>query len=341
MLKAAWIFGAIVLLVAAPVQTGWADDRYEAVVPVSGRDQVAYRRGLSEALDQVATKALGSPGAASRLVSGVADPERLVQQFAYRQGEGGSTLLWVRFDPRAVEEALRAEGVQAQGPERPVVLVWMVVQDQDHLSLVGADEGSDFQRALMAAAKRRGLPVFLPLLDLEDDSRIQTSDVWAGLGPAVRTASERYHPGAVLLARISASGAGRWGADWTLEAKGEPLQWHTDGTLTEAIDAGVDRAADALAPRQASRRPESGEGREALKVDGIDSFQDFVRAMGYIVSLSPVRHVEPQLVRPGSVTFAVDLQGGRVDLDAALSSGQVLRPVAGNGGEPADYGLVR
>jgi hypothetical protein len=312
------------------------------VVPVTGRDQAAYRRGLSEALNQVATKLSGSRDAASRLASAVGDPERLVQQFGYREDEGGRTLLWVRFQPRAVDEALGAQGVPARGVERPAVLGWMAVQDQGGRFLVGADERPDVQRAVMAAAERRGLSLFLPLLDLEDQSRVQASDVWAGFGPAVQAASERYHPGAILLARISAAGTGRFGADWILESGGEPLQWHTDGTLQGAIDAGVDRAADALAARYASERPQSRPKSEGtLRVDGIDSFRDLMRVMGYIASLPPVRRVEPRLVQPGSVTFAVDLQGPRADLDAALTSGQVLRPLPGSGGEPADYGLAR
>jgi uncharacterized protein len=335
-------FWAACLLLAAPSFAAKVHDLYEALVPVSGRDQAAYREALGQALTQVALRVSGRGDAAARLALKPGEAERLVQQSGYREGEGGAILLWVRFEPQAVDDALRARGLPVWGTERPAVLLWLAIEDQGRRFLVGADERPDVQAAVSAAARRRGLPLFLPLLDLEDQARVQAADVWAGFGDAVQAASARYHADAVLLGRIAPVTAGHWGGDWMLEAGGTGAQWRTEGSLTELIDAAVDRAADALAARYALGAAEAGEGGEGtLRVSGISNVQEYAHVLSYIASLAPVRRVEPQIVQPESVTFHVDLKAGRGDLEHEIALGQVLEPLPATGGGPREYGLVR
>ena len=46
--------------------------------------------------------------------------------------------------------------------------------------------------ALRARAAYRGMPLQLPLMDLEDQAGLTPADVWSGYQPGIRQASARY-----------------------------------------------------------------------------------------------------------------------------------------------------
>jgi hypothetical protein len=317
------------------------NELYEAEVPVSGRDPQLHPDAVLQALLAVAVKVSGQSQVASQLKSAVANPERLVQQFTYREGEGGRTMLWVRFEPRAVDDLLRAHGLPVWGNPRPTVLLWLGLEDQGQRILVGADERPDLQQAATAAARRRGIPLFMPLLDLEDQTRVQAADVWAGRMESLRSASARYHADAILVAHVAPVAADHWVGEWTLQIGGEPKQWRTEGSATGVVEAGVDDAADALA-RHPAGAGGGGPEQQALmiKVKGIGSLPEYARVLRYLASLSPVKQVRPRLVEPDSVTFSLDVSGGRADLDRAIALGHLLAPVPSPAGAAAEYGLT-
>ena len=100
----------------------------------------------------------------------------------------------VGFFPARVEQALTARNLPVWGPERPLTLLWIAVDDgiggRALLSANGtADEGAEpspemstlveqLRTELLAVADERGIPVTFPLLDLEDLDTVTFADVW-------------------------------------------------------------------------------------------------------------------------------------------------------------------
>jgi len=67
------------------------------------------------------------------------------------------------------------------GKQRPSTLVWLVVEDEGGRRLIGTDEESEYLSVLKERASVRGIPMLIPLLDLEDNARLKPSDVWGGV----------------------------------------------------------------------------------------------------------------------------------------------------------------
>src|SRR5258706_5789879 len=58
------------------------------------------------------------------------------------------------------------------------------------------------RKELLAVADERGLPVTLPLLDVQDLRAVTFADVWGGFEDRVAAASVRYRADALLIGRV-------------------------------------------------------------------------------------------------------------------------------------------
>ncbi|MGA7800178.1 MAG: DUF2066 domain-containing protein, partial [Gammaproteobacteria bacterium] len=236
-------------LSAAPVE-----HLFQAEVPVSDQGVGERAGAVRDALTEVLVRLTGERDVAQQPVAAdlLKDSDRFVQQYRYRRepppdaGAQASALwLWVRFDARGIERAVRRAGLPLWGRERPLTLIWLAVQDGDQRYLVASDADSDLRRTVEREARRRGVPVLFPLLDLEDQARVQFPDVWGGFVDMVTDASKRYHAPDVLIGRLAHNAGGGWSARWTMELDGDEINWvASDASVDTVLAAGVDGAAD-------------------------------------------------------------------------------------------------
>ena len=147
------------------------------------------------------------------------------------------------------------------GPERPLTLVWIAVDDGvGGRALLGANEAAQFgtpttpQRAellttvradVVAAADERGLPIAWPLLDLEDLNAVTFTDVWGGFDDRIVAASTRYRADAVLIGRVRPGIFGNE-VEW-LFVRGVERQALPVAAVRDGLDVAADRYAAELA----------------------------------------------------------------------------------------------
>ncbi|MEJ2646488.1 MAG: DUF2066 domain-containing protein [Gammaproteobacteria bacterium] len=321
---------------AAPVE-----HLFQAEVPVA--DQGAGERGAAvhKALADVLVRLTGEQDVAQQPAAAnlLSNPDRFVQQYRYRRkpppdvkpSSTSALWLWVRFDARGVEKAVRQAGLPLWGRERPLTLIWLAVQDGNQRYLVASDADSDMRRAVQREAHRRGVPVLFPLLDLEDQSRVQFPDVWGGFVGVVTDASKRYHAPDVLIGRLAHQSGGNWTARWTMELDGDEINWvASDPSVDTVLAAGIDGAADRLAARLAVSPGSGGQTQLSLTVDGVQSLADYARVSKYLASLTPVQQLDITRVDGSQVTFGLELDGATGTLDQAIALGSVLQPVSGS-----------
>src|SRR5690606_25504380 len=121
----------------------------------------------------------------------------------------------VEFNAARVSQALAQRNRPVWGPERPLTLLWVAFDDGfGERVLLGANDagvaaGSPLAELLQttraelaAAADERGLPIALPLLDLEDLQALTFTDVWGGFEEPIRAASARYGADSILIGRV-------------------------------------------------------------------------------------------------------------------------------------------
>lgn len=360
---------AALMLAATPAVAVTVDDLYEASVEVAGKGADARSEGFHRALEEVLIRVSGSSAVLSNPdIEGLLEaPERFVQQYRYEAleeeddddtgttddaddgdapeaGDAGATTaaaagddpepthrLEVSFTGARIEDALRERGVIVWGRQRPEVLVWLAVDDGRERYIIDADGDSPPHRAFMAQSRERGLPLLLPLLDVADRSELEFVDISGGFLDAVERASERYRAEAVLVGHLQRGGDG-WQADWNLLGVGERRTWSARArALDDAVASGVHGATDRLAAALAGRTDE----RTALRVrvQAVDSLDDYARVGNYLESLVRVRSANVAHVRPGEAVFAVDLQGRPEDLERTIALGNTLVAVERPEGE--------
>jgi hypothetical protein len=307
---------------------------YSAEVPVENQSDAVRSRGFERALREVFVKVSGD----SRVRN---DPEldavlrrapRYVREFSYTthapaDSSGGTPSLWLRvsFDATSVDRLLRESGLPVWGKERPSTLLWLAVQGGRERSIVGSDSDASLLESIAKAAEGRGVPVLLPLMDLEDRSHVNFADFLGGFDESVLAASERYGADAILIASLSRRNSGSWYGRFTLRSGGlhESRELNA-GSADALIRSGIDFMADQLAGQYAYPSQQAGETTVVLQVTGVDALTDYARVLSYLSGLSLVSSVEPRRLAQGSVRYAMSVRGGRADLQRVIALGSVL-----------------
>lgn len=321
------------LLLSLLYGVAWAEpaDLYAAEVAVAD-DSVAVRtEALSQALQQVLVKVSGStevgghPGAAAVL----ARPGSLVQQYRYRldsAGESPQRYLWAKFDKVALDRLLRESGIPLWGSRRPRLLVWLAVEQGGRRSLLNLEGDMTAREAMQQRAAARGLPLQLPLMDLQDQAALNAADLWADYEAALREASRRYPHDVILTGRLRASD-GHWQSDWTL--------WEADRQQTfdtaalpwpVVLQAGIDGAQNRLAARYVPAT-QGDDGPEPLRVSfsGIDSLAAYGRLMQILGQHESISRIKLRQVEGDRVLTELWVRGGRGALSRGLSLGGELQ----------------
>ncbi|WP_166358995.1 DUF2066 domain-containing protein [Pseudomonas akapageensis] len=220
---------------------------YQVREPVSGQSTDERTQAVQRALETLVLRLTGDPKAfeSAGLAELRNDPQQIISKFGYEAGPPESLL--VDFDPATTDRALRKAGLAQWGSNRPTILGWWLNDGSEGSSLVGDGQGS--AQPLRRAAQHRGLPLRLPLADL-NEQLVATAEHLEGTDPApLRAASARYGADA-LLAVHATEASGQWQAKWNLWL----LDQHQQGTAQGADPAALADAVmlavnNSLAPR--------------------------------------------------------------------------------------------
>ncbi len=124
---------------------------YEGRVVVADQGDAARDQGLGEALAQVLERVSGQPAASPQLLPLLTRAPRLVQRYGYeRDPATGQLLLVASFDPRGVDNALRAQRLPVWGGSTRAA-------EDVELRLTGLSGIRDYGRGLAAIQSLPGL----------------------------------------------------------------------------------------------------------------------------------------------------------------------------------------
>ena len=183
---------------------------YQVRTAVSSQQPEDRVAGLNRALDILVVRLTGDSAAlqAPGLAELRKDPQQLVSQY----GVEGSTLV-VDFDPLTTESRLRDAGLALWGANRPLLLVWWLNEQDGSSTLVG--DSQEQAAPVQAAAQNRGLPIRLPLADLQEQLVATSESLSAAQPDALLPASQRYAADA-LLGVVAQPAGDQWQAQWRL-----------------------------------------------------------------------------------------------------------------------------
>lgn len=231
-------------LLSLPSRAETVEGLYQVREAVTSQQPEERSAALGRALETLMLRLTGDAKALQNpALEGVRqDPQQLVSQYVYE----GETLV-VDFDPLTTENKLRQAGLPLWGANRPSILTWWVVASREQGSLIG--DGQEASAPLRQAAQHRGLPLRLPLADLQEQLLATPENLAANQPDALREASQRYAADALLAVQAREEYEGMK-ADWRLWLGDSREQGSVAaGSQQELADAVLLAVSQRLAPR--------------------------------------------------------------------------------------------
>lgn len=301
-------FFLITLNMLIPLQTAHAavevQQLYQTRVVVENQTANERNDALKTAFTNTLLKVSGDDAvlAHESVQLALQNVRNFVVQYGYQQ-EPDQLLLWVQFDQPQVDRVIQQADSGVWSSRRPELLFWVVAEDENlQRQILGGDESWPVIDELRAAAETRGLPVKLPLLDLNDSMSISVVDLWARFEDRIAFASSRYDADGVVVARLyqadSAISDDDWMLDWTLQLGG--MRWRGEVTAMQPEQLGSMLVADVT--QQLSQRFRIGSnaamaGTWRIKVRELTEFMDVLYAEKLLLELPSVNRV--QLIQYG------------------------------------------
>lgn len=266
---------------------------YDVDVPVADQSTEARLDAAGRALAEMLTRLTGlvSVPRNEAVSRALAAPDLYYNQFSFEQGpEGEGLQLRLQFTPRAILDLVRDAGLPIWRSKRPAVVAWVVLDDDGERRILGADSDHPAVVALREQARRRGVPLRLPLLDLTDQLAVEPAAVWGRLSRTLLPASERYGADIVLAGRMQTLPGDRWSGSWEFWVDGDIRQLEQEAPEPAPLGRG---AADALADELAGRYAvlDRGVRRLDLAVSAVHGAADYAALLRYFGGLEFVEEV--------------------------------------------------
>ncbi len=313
---------------------------YEAELPVTSQGRTERREIIRSALLEVLIKVSGNTSVA--LSPGIPQilnrSKQFLQQYRYHSepqapdSETGITqnqqYLSVRFDKKSLDKAMRGLDLAIWGRNRPSTLAWIAIEQDGQRQLLSSGETTDLSEVILERAKHRGIPLDLPLMDLQERQKITVSDVLGGFHETILSASQRYSVDSVLVGRLRKLTNQRWQGRWTLHLAGREYNWSEEGDFDSVIGFGIDGVTSTLAS-QFARKTGNGAGEVNVVITDIFTLDDYARSDRFLAGLDGVITVEPEKIEKQRILFKVKLRGDQQSLlqSVRLSSQSVLTAV--------------
>ncbi|PJG59026.1 DUF2066 domain-containing protein [Aeromonas cavernicola] len=311
-------------------------DLYQGQAPMSSDTAAAQAKALEAVLLKVTGKrdVLTQPA----VVKALAAPGDYVKRYGY-QDQDSVKYLHAEFSSDKVNQLVSESQFALLGPVRPQVVLWLVVEQQGNKLL--ADQSSDgWAAVLREQAQMLGLPITIPLMDLDDNMAVSSTDVWGRFAEPILQASQRYGAEMVVLGKLSPdslSEEGKWNIDWELfgpKAAGEVAELtrgHSVGTQAEVAQGFADHLANWLV-QQYGARLSGPAASQRLVVDGLVDMNSMIAVQQLLQGMVNVSKVEIGQLTGDQATFTLLLQGGEAELVRGLQLESRLQRIDDNTG---------
>ncbi|XAG67998.1 DUF2066 domain-containing protein [bacterium 19CA06SA08-2] len=312
------------------VSAAQVTDLYQGKAPTSG-DMVAAQ---SQALGDVLVKVTGKRDILTQpdVVKALAAPGDYVQHYGY-QDVGPVKFLKADFNVAKVNALISQSKFALLGPARPQMALWLVINEGERRIL--PDQSSDgWASALRTQSQAMGLPVSIPLMDLDDNMAVNATDVWGRFAAPTLQASQRYGAEMVVLGKLTPEGD-KWSMDWGLygpKAGGELAELtrgSSSGTQAEVAQHFADELAAWLVQNYGARI--SGvASSQTLVVEGLSGIDGMITVQKMLQGMASVTKVTIGKLEGDKVTFDLSLQGDKAELIRGLQLESRLRQIDDN-----------
>lgn len=320
---------SLLLLLCCLIGTPQAAELYVGERAVADEGGEARNQALSEILTEVLVRVSGNPRIATQPAAAeiVAAAPSLVEQYRYRSVDQDGALvryLWARFDQGSVERMMRERNLSVWA-RRPRVLLWLALERKGRAEILNLDGQPALRNAVTGRAQQRGMPLQLPLLDLEDQGRLTAADLWSDYQEAIRQASARYPHDLILVGRLREQAKGACSASWSLIDRQGTQGFQTQApSLAACLSTAVDQAQDLLAARFAPMQGVTAGPGTLVSFSGVGDLAAYGRLSALLGSLQDLAESALRYVDGDRLVFELRSGSGERELAQALEAGGQL-----------------
>jgi uncharacterized protein len=312
--------GLFLLGLAAPVSAQKVDGLYETRLQVADQSGAARKDAAVEGLKKVLVKVSGQRSTLlnARVQAALAKADVYMSQFSYSTlgrdewtPDIPTATRWLNmsFESNGVNRILKDAGIALWGENRPSVLVWLASDaGQGRRSVLTNQTNSPFLPALKNAAQDRGVPLLLPIMDLEDQQALPLENLWGLFSDAILSGSTRYTPDAVLAGRIYPAGNNLFSGHWKFMFHAEEQVVSFEAvSLDEALERAADLAASTLAASFSIKTTGAVSSGVVCEVSGVNSLDNYSRLGRYLGGMNIVKRYDIRRVDRDRITVYVQL----------------------------------
>lgn len=250
--------------------------------------------------------------------------EYLVKQAEERLD--GERYLQTSFNEQKVNRLLRSSEFGVWGQNRPQQVVWLVVDENFSRSVKGENDSdyADFINAIKAQASKRAIPVLFPIMDLDDQLQVSSSDLWGQFTDPVELASTRYAADNYIIAKIIKQDES-YQLNWSMYGRSnsrQPYEIWLNGQGQGELAAIGTELTNGVANHLGERYSVKASGNNEvvfLNVDAVTGITDYAKLIAMFSELSAVAQVDLEMVSGSSIQLKLVLLGTQQDLLTELS----------------------
>ena len=316
------LISALSIFFCVSVSAVEVTDLYQDILVVEDKSRDTRLDASRKALLNVLVKVSGDKSADENRVAKqrTKDISDYMLKFEYDERIPGELKLLVKFEARKIDALIKELNLPLWGMQRPLVAIWLGIEDNRQRELVTQESYPQLEQLIYDKASRRGLPVVVPLLDLQDRRLVGVPEVWGNFSEPVEEASKRYSAERSITARMYQEfNSDNWVLDWRFTNDEMFESNRIIGYRQQIVAQMLDDLAQGLAGEYAIDPNAYYEQRTAnLTLKGTDTFVDIELAKRRLLNLSVVTQAVIIRKTPDSVEFKLDHTGTVNDLKKAL-----------------------
>lgn len=314
-------------------------DVFHAEVPLSS-DKNARKIAWGEGLEQVLIRATGDQNVATNEVikKAMNRGSNYLSQFQYGTLNEQPSMV-MDFNSAQIKSLLIEADMSYWPAERNNILVWLVDDNGNQKEIGWEQSGLQSVVNLQTAADLSGLPITLPLGDMQDLTTVSATDVWGSFMAPISEVSQRYPVDGVLVMKVSHSGE-QAEVNWQLfdmdpekiaNNSQSPLTGSESGNSLDAISHAIIQVSSYYASQNQTSINQKAESGLQAHFSGITNAKEFFSLEKQLTSFNSVASVNVKTIQGSNVSFIVELFGSVDDFakEAARKRGltQVEAPV--------------
>ncbi|NMP32486.1 DUF2066 domain-containing protein [Thalassotalea sp. M1531] len=318
-------------------------DLYQAKVAVDSQASNARNVAIKQAMASVMIKVGGDESVLSNntVKQQLKRYNQYLTQYRYERDQK-QLFLVALFDENKINVLFQQANLPLWGSLRPQILVWLLEENKLERNILSESGVSELPQQIREFSQQRGLPLLLPLMDLEDSLSINITDLWGRFASEAQQQSSRYFVDATLIIRISNSSLlseppadnecegvlcqeqVRYALDWSLISEQQQFGQLLEGTSTKALlNKALIDVAQVIYQGYASSTDLSNE--LVIDVANVTSLKTYVEISRFLNELSAVEEVTLVSAQQQVRRFKLKLLGSKKALLASLKLNDQLQ----------------